>query len=126
MQAIGKKTPTYRILLILFLSAIGCVTSLIVLADELCRRDIARRQPYYPNVELVEREYDFLRPRAMGITHITFHTDDDEETVRQWMRDITLDLLDRDQFHGLASVGWETQPGESGGTLIFYYSECST
>lgn len=126
MDWFGKRRSPTRMMLYLILAGFACVLSMVAAADELCHRDISRRQPLYPNAEIVERHYDFIRPRAIGTTTLILSTPDDEETVRQWMREVTLDLLQREAFNGLATVMWDTEPDPDGsGTRIRLYSECA-
>lgn len=118
-----KRTPAWKALLILFGSVLLFLGALVFAADEVCRTNIASRLPLYPGAEIVGDEYNFLRSRAMGITRMTLRTADDEETVRQWFRDLTLELLERGEFRGMAVINWQIAPSDEG-TLIHIYTEC--
>lgn len=120
-----RRHSPFRSIIVLLVASLLFMGTLVLSVDEICRTDIARRQPFYPDAEMVQQDYNFLRPHAVGTTSTTLYTTDDEETVRQWMRDVTLDLLRREAFHGLATVIWDTQPDPAtDGTFIQLYSEC--
>lgn len=121
MQA--QNPSALKSLLILMAVALGAVLTLVASADVMCSVDIERRLPIYPGAEVITTDYNFVRPRAMGVTRMHFRIADDAETVRQWYRDHTLALLDADAFSGLALV--ERQVNETDeGTELILYSEC--
>lgn len=120
-----KTTPLWKVLLIMVGSTVACMGVFVFSLDEVCRANIAMRQPLYPNAEVMTTEYSLFRPRAMGITRLTLATADDPETVRQWFRDVTMDLLQREQFRGIASLNYQVHENPEGeGSLINLYSEC--
>ncbi len=122
-----KATPVWKSLLTLILFSLACMAVFVFSIDETCRSNIALRQPLYPNAEIIETTYDLFRPRAMGETRMTLRSPDDEETVMEWFRQLTLDLLRREEYRGLATVDYSVKPAEDGtGSLIYLYSECST
>ena len=93
--------------------------------DQLCYSDTVGRQAIYPGAEIIESEHSFLRPRAFGFTRLMLSTPDDIETVRQWIRDMNLELLRQDRFRGLSSLNWQAQPNPDGdGSLLIYTSSC--
>ena len=102
-----------------------CMGLFVLGIDQVCYNDVVHRQPIYPGAEVIETEYSFLRARAIGSTKLVLSTPDDIETVRQWIRDMNIDLLKRDEFRGLAALNWQAQPNPEGeGTLLYYYSSC--
>jgi hypothetical protein len=121
----AKPMPLWRWLLLMLVVVLVFLGTLVFGADEMCRRDIAERQPLYPGAEIIETDYNFLRPRAMGTTHLTLLAPDDTETVRAWIRETNLRLLRAERFRGLANTMWEVYPNPEGeGTLMRYYSSC--
>lgn len=119
-----KSPSIIKTFAILIAFAVGTVVLLVGSGDVMCSVDIERRLPLYPDAEVVATEYNFLRPRAIGVTLMRLHTDDDEEAVRQFYRDHTLALLDEGNFNGLASVEYRVQPDDDDGTNVILYSEC--
>lgn len=121
-----EKPSSIRPLFFLILASVFCMGSVVVVADEMCHRNITRRQPLYPDASIVDQSYNFLRPQGLGITRMTLETEDDPETVREWMRQVTLDLLQNDEFGGIATVNWRLEANDTGtGTRIYLYSECA-
>ncbi len=123
-----EKRTTLRPLLFLILFSILCMGSMVLVADEMCHRNITRRQPLYPDAQRIEHNYNFLRSQGMGITRMTLETDDDEETVREWMRQVALELLEAEAFGGIATVSWRYEAiseDADSGTRIYLYSECA-
>ena len=121
---IGKRQSPWVSLGVVALAALGIVAVAILGADQLCRNDIARRLPLYPNATLRSAEHDFLRVRAAGRTEMSFATPDDVEAVRDWSRKVTLSLLEREQMRGLADVSRRFEIDPAGGTLIFDATRC--
>ena len=79
-----------------------------------------------PGAEIVSQEYELWRPRAMGTTTTVLQTDDDEETLKQWLRERNLELLRAERFRGLAALTWGVHPPREGvpeGRLV-YVSSC--
>ncbi len=94
-------------------------------SDQVCRYDIGRRLPFYPNTALVKAEHNGLRLRALGKTEMTFSTPDEFETVSEWYRKLNLEQLDKNIYNGLASINrWVEKNPEGDGTLIHYVTEC--
>ncbi len=121
----SKPTPLWKVFFFMLLGIFACMALFLFAIDEVCRTNIATRQPLYPDAEVVSSTHSLLRPRAMGITRMTLSTPDEEESVRQWFRDLTLDLLRRGEFRGIASVEYRVRSASEGaGTLIDLYSEC--
>ena len=121
---IGKKPSPWASFGVVALAALGIVAVAILGADQLCRNDIARRLPPYPNATLRSAEHDFLRVRAAGRTAMSFATPDDVEAVRDWNREVTLSLLERERLRGLADVSRRFEVDPAGGTLIFDTTRC--
>ena len=122
-----KSIPAWKSLLTLMIIALACMGAFLFTIDETCRSNIALRQPLYPNARIVEASHNLFRLRAMGETRMTLQSPDDEETVREWFRQLTLELLRTEQFRGIATVEYDVRAAEDGqGTLIFLYSECGS
>lgn len=122
---IGKKLSPWLGFVLVAGAAVIFVAALILGADVWCRSDINGRLPFYPGATLLSAEHDFLRLRAVGETTMTFSTDDSPEVVREWFRQLNLDLLERAKLRGLADIDrrFEANP-EGEGTLIYYRSRC--
>lgn len=112
----------------LFLVAVSAlfIVALALGADQLCRSDINKRLPFYPNADLMSKEKDLLRYRAAGTTKMVFHTDDDADKVAQWYRELNLEQLDKGIFRGLADIRRTHEADPDGGTFIYYQSACGT
>ncbi len=102
------------------------VVAVIGGVDQLCRSDISKRLPFYPNADLLSQEKDLLRYRAAGTTNLVFHTDDDVETVAKFYRALNLERLDKGIFRGLADIQRSYKADPEGGTIIFYRTACGT
>lgn len=110
----------------MFGGAVLCMGLFVLGIDQVCYNDVTHRQPIYPGAKVIDTEYSFLRARAIGHTKLTLWTPDDIETVRQWIRDKNIELLQKNEFRGLATLDWQAQPNPDGeGTLLIYYSSCS-
>ena len=96
-----------------------CLGLFVLVIDQVCYNDTVSRQAIYPGAEIIESEHSFLRPRAIGSTRIVLSTPDEIEVVRQWIRDMNLDLLQRDEFRGLAALNWQAQPNPEGEGSLF-------
>jgi hypothetical protein len=110
--------------LILLGLAFACIATLLFAADSVCHANIEQWTPYYPGAEVVSIEYDFIRARAIGTTTVVLTVEEDAETVRQFYRDTTINLMRAEQTRGLAATSWDVQ---SNGTdsVITLYSECA-
>ena len=119
-----KRPPHLRSLLSLFV--IGIVATLLIFAgaDSLCRYDISRRLPYYPNAKLISSETDSFRLRALGNSLMVFETTDDQETVAVWYRQLTLEQLDKGIMRGLADIRRFYETSDRGTTVIYYQTSC--
>ncbi len=121
-----RSPPLWRTLVAILLGAFLFVLLFVLLIDHACHMDIVSRQMMYPGAEIVSEEYDLLRPRAWGFTTLVLQTDDDEETLKQWIRERNLELLRAERYRGLAAITWGVQPVEEGvpeGRLV-YASSC--
>ena len=121
-----RKQPRLLVWLLMMVFGSALCLGLAVLAiDQVCHSDAVDRQPIYPEAEIIETEFSFIRPRAIGFTRLTLSTDDDVETVRQWIRDQNLELLRQERFRGLSALNWRAAPDpDSDGSLLFYTSSC--
>lgn len=109
----------------LFLLSLAFILSLAAGADQLCRSDINKRLPNYPNAELISQEKDLLRYRAAGTSRMVFHSDDDPETVALWYRQLNLEQLDQGILRGFAEIRRTHEPDPDGGTTIYYQTSCA-
>ena len=57
---------------------------------------------------------DWYRPRSIGETRWLLHSDDDEETVKQWYRDLTMQVLEEKRTRGIAHSDYRVTAAESG------------
>ena len=116
-----------RLFLLLTTACVLFIGGIILLADIKCHYDIENwwAQPY-PNAETVSIEYDLFRARALGETRWLLRTDDDEETVRKWYQELTLQILEEGRTRGLAWADRSVQAQEDGSTMILLFSACGT
>jgi hypothetical protein len=119
-----KKASALNSLLFLLLLGVGFTVFLFAAADQFCRYDISKRLPYYPNAQLISQEKDSLRYRAIGTSHMVFHSNDDPETVAQWYQALNLEQLNKGIFRGLADIKRWHEPETTGGTTIYYRTAC--
>ncbi|MCA9838538.1 MAG: hypothetical protein KC422_16590 [Trueperaceae bacterium] len=119
-----KRPSTLRSLLSLLIGGVVVTLILFATADGLCRYDISRRLPYYPNAELVSAQSDSFRLRALGNTEMIFSTSDTEEEVRTWYRNLNIEQLNKGILRGLADIQRTIRVSEDGDTIILYYSSC--
>ena len=129
MEALGSKRKPKRSpfvgCLVVLLAAVGITVALFLGTDQLCRSDINRRLPFYPDAALVSAEHNGIRLRATGTTTLVFSTPDDPEIVREWYRQLTLQQLNENKARGLADIQRSAEPNPEGqGTLIYYATEC--
>lgn len=121
-----RSPPLWRSLVTIVLGGFLFVLLFVLLMDQACYHDITSRQMMYPGAEIVFEDYDFLRLRGMGNTTLVLQTEDDEETLKQWMRERNLELLRAERYRGLAALTWGVQPVKEGvpeGRLV-YASSC--
>ncbi len=121
-----KAPPLWRTVLTMVLGAIILIVLFVLLIDQVCHSDITSRQMMYPDVEIVSEDYDLFRARALGFTTLVLQTNEDEETLRQWIRDRNLELLRANRFRGLAALTWGVRPVREDvpeGQLV-YISSC--
>jgi len=126
-----KPTSLPRLLVLLFGTSFLLIGGILFLADIKCHYDIENWWAVpYPGAETVALEYDLFRPRALGETRWTLHSHDDEETVRAFYRERTLEILDSRRSRGLAYtdrfIQSVTAPDGSRLTQIVLYSACGT
>ena len=121
-----KAPPLWRTVLTMLVGGVGLIVLIVLIIDQVCYMDITSRQTMYPDAEIVAETYDMFRPRAMGMTTLVLQTDDDEETLKQWLRERNLELLRANRFRGLAALNWGVHPVREGvpeGRLV-YISSC--
>jgi len=103
--------------------AVGAV--IFGIADYACGRTIETWTPIYPNAEVVELEYNFIRPRGMGVTNMTLNSPDDVETVRQWYLDNMTKLSLQNAGRGSGTNSWDIDEAPDGqGSVIYLSSRC--
>lgn len=117
-----RPPPLWRTLLIMVLSGFLFILLFVLLMDQVCYSDITSRQMMYPGAEIVFEDYDLFRPRGMGYTTLVLQTDDDEETLKLWLRERNLELLRAERYRGLAAITWGVQPEQEG--RLVYASSC--
>lgn len=104
---------------------VGFLVAVFGIADFACNSTIEKWSPMYPNAEVIEVEYNFLRPRGMGITNMVMHSPDDAQTVRQWYVDNLLRLTKENEGRGSGSNSWDVDEDPNGqGSLIYLSSRC--
>lgn len=101
----------------------GCPGAIIVAADLACNASIEEWIPLYPGAEVIETQYNLLRPRGIGLTSMVLRTQDDAETVRQWYRDNVIQIMHRGGGNRFATTSWQVEESQDG-ILIRLYSEC--
>ena len=83
--------------LFFFLTSVSVlfIGGILLLVDLQCAADIEGwwAQPY-PNAKTVDMQYDLFRARALGETRWILETSDDEQTVRKFYQELTLEVLD--------------------------------
>lgn len=121
----NKKVNHLRSFLFLFALSVCFVFLMAAGTDQLCRSDIHKRLPFYPNAELVKQEKDLVRYRAAGNTMMVFYTSDDSETVAAWYRALNLEQLEKGIFRGLADIQRRHESDPAGGTRIYYRTACA-
>ncbi len=122
-----KQTSLPRLFLILVSGAVLFIALVLLLADLKCNYDIEDWWAVpYPGAETVNVEHkDWFRPRSIGETRWLLHSDDDEETVKQWYRDLTMQVLEEKRTRGIAHSDYRVTAAESGGSDILLLSTCA-
>ncbi len=127
-----KTTSLPRLFTVLIGVSASIIALIILLADIKCNYDIENwwAQPY-PGAETIgDIQYDLFRPRALGETRWIMETEDDEETVRKFYQDLTLEILNSGKTRGLAwadrFIEEIEKPDGSKATRIVLYSACGT
>jgi hypothetical protein len=119
---------TPRIVLLTMLLFCGgsllCTGGTVLVVNGICQRNAADWIPLYPNGEVVREGYSFIQPFGMGITQVQIETDDAPTVVRQWYIEARREN-DPNPTNLLATMRYNIQAGENGGTVISLYSECA-
>lgn len=107
-------------------SSIAFLVLILVLADVKCAYDIENWWAVpYPGAQTISIEHDdWFRPRALFYTIWVLHSPDDVETVKQWYRDLTLQVLQEGRTRGLAYTDYKVNEAENGGSVIVLSSSC--
>ena len=125
MEPNTRPPSLFRWFVMMILLALACMGTLVFVSDQICSSNIEEWIPYYPGATVVSEEHDFLRLRAMGVSHVVLATSDDPETVKQFYRDTTIRLMRAEETRGWASTNWRVDPNPDGsGSLITLDSEC--
>lgn len=104
---------------------IGIFVVIFAVGDIACNATIETWTPIYPNSEVIELNYNFIRPRGMGVTTMKLHSPDDVETVRQWYLDNLTRLSRENAGRGSGTNSWNIDEDPSGqGSLIYLSSRC--
>ena len=121
-----RPMPILRLLLLLLVLIFVCFGVFAVTVDRLCNHSIEQWAPYYPNAVEDSADYNFLRPRSVGEGHVVLRSPDDVETVKQFYRDNTIELMHSGAVRGLASTNWQVEPDPEGdGSIIILFSACA-
>ena len=126
-----KQTSFPRLALTLVIGSALFIGLIVLLADIKCNYDIEGwwAQPY-PGAETVDIQYDLFRARALGETRWIMETEDDEQTVRKFYQDLTLEILNSGRTRGLAWADRFIEEIEkadgSKATRIVLFSACGT
>ena len=114
-------------LLLIVMGVIVCSATLTFVFDSKCASDIQTWMPPYPGAEVLELDYDFFRPFAMGETEAVLRTVDDARTVRNWYVTHQRELDEADVDRGIATMNYSLRDDdEKGGTYIYLYTECAS
>lgn len=112
-------------LLLMMAGIIACMSIWVISTDQTCAADINSWYIHYPGAEIVERQVNFMRPNAMGITITTLHTPDSPHLVWRWYIGQLRHVDGVRQVINLATVSWNIQASPMrGGTDIELYAEC--
>lgn len=104
---------------------VGFLVAVFGIADFACNSTIEKWSPMYPNAEVIHVEYNFLRPRGMGVTYMVLHSPDDAQTVRDWYVANLQRLTKEDAGRGSGTNNWDVDEDPSGqGSLIYLSSRC--
>jgi hypothetical protein len=125
-KSIGREIwLSIRTLLLAVGIVIAIGAAIFAVGDIACNRTIETWTPVYPNAEVVALDYNFIRPRGMGVTNMTLHSPDDVETVRQWYLDNLTKLSRENAGRGSGTNSWDIDEDPSGqGSLIHLSSRC--
>ena len=125
MEASRSQTGCLKTTVILVGAAVLILGLVVAISDIKCAYDVEDWwMPLYPNGETVDVQYDFIRPRAWGVTTWIMTTTDDVETVKQFYRDKRLETL-KNKTKGIASGDSRVLPLENGeGSRIILISVC--
>ena len=121
-RKIRKRIRAFIWLLVL---VFGCPSSVFIVADVACNISINTWLPLYPGAKQISVDYNFIRPRGMGATLMTFETPDDPETVEQFYYDHFVDLVEQKIPRGVGGTDFSAEPNPDGeGSVLALYSHC--
>lgn len=122
---VNKKPPSaLPIFLILIFASVVCIGGILVTAGFQCAGDVEAWIPYYPEAEVVAQNYDLI-PRVLGSGATVLVSQDDVETVKQFYRDHTIEMLQSGRGRGLAGTDWQVVENPEGdGSQITLFSSC--
>ena len=112
-------------------SSFAFICVIVLLADIKCAHDIENWWAVpYPGARTIDIQYDLFRARALGETRWIMESDDDEQTVRQFYQELTLEILNSGRTRGLAwaerFIEAIEKPDGSEATRIVLFSACGT
>jgi len=126
-----RQSGSLKSALVMIGSSFAFICAIILLADVKCAYDIENwwARPY-PGARTIDIQYDLFRARALGETRWIMESDDDEQTVREYYQELTLEILNSGQTRGLAwadrSIEAIEKPDGSTATRIVLFSACGT
>ncbi|QPC82747.1 hypothetical protein G4Y79_24195 [Phototrophicus methaneseepsis] len=130
----GQNTPRgllYSVALITVGIAI-CSVTLVVSVDALCVASVNEWVPVYPGSEEVEEWHNMFRAKGMGISEVTYMTEDPLIEVIRWYQDHQASFSQQPGRLGvvvgrnsLADSHYRLTELEEGGTQIQISSECA-
>jgi hypothetical protein len=102
-----------------------CSVTLVVGVDAACVASVNEWVPIYPGAEEVDVQYNMFRPKGMGLTRVTYVTDDPYIEVIRYYQDFqtSVDPLTRNT---LATSGYRVNRlDDREGAQITISSECA-
>ncbi len=112
-------------IVLIIMGIFSLVVLITVVVDGECESGGRYWLPAYPEAELIEEDYSFIRMWGIGESYRVFFTPDDTNTVRRWYQQSDRANVDEFRDRGGATLGWRLRQGEDGGTHITLYSECA-
>jgi hypothetical protein len=118
------RTPL--VMLVIVIGTFACLGALVLFVDTTCANEAATWIPLYPDAEIVRVNHTGMRPFGMGSTVMQLYTPDDIMAVRTFYREQRAGLDPAKANSGLASMLFNLQEADGGGTQIVLTSECAS